>query len=384
MMLVIADDITGAAEIAGVCLRYGLSVSFGIDELPAHNSDICIIATDSRSLTENKACEIHKKIAETAFQLPDFYIFKKCDSALRGYILSELSALTEAGGLDTVVLQPANPLSGRFIRNGEYYIGSEKIENSGFLHDPDFPTYNSSVRKILLSRSDIKHKFDIHTGDINKINSKGVYVPDCSSVDDLVRSTKLAGEKTLLCGSAAFFEQVLIKKFNCTPLNLNQHFAFPDEFLLISGSTHPGSRSFVESLKENNFTVRTIPEKICSPEVNIKDIENWVYELTDAWNRSKKLLITTSPTSPGFPDSPKILSKRIGTIVQKFLQQVTVTEIFVTGGATSYALLKTMDWKALIPVNELSAGVVRMKISGSDTFMTMKPGSYSWPVTSVQ
>ena len=31
MIAVIADDITGAAEIAGVCLRYDLTVSFGID-----------------------------------------------------------------------------------------------------------------------------------------------------------------------------------------------------------------------------------------------------------------------------------------------------------------------------------------------------------------
>lgn len=34
MITVIADDLTGAAEIAGVCIRYGLDVAFGIDSIP--------------------------------------------------------------------------------------------------------------------------------------------------------------------------------------------------------------------------------------------------------------------------------------------------------------------------------------------------------------
>lgn len=384
MILVVADDITGAAEIAGTSLRYGLHVSFGIDELPAHEADICIIATDSRSLTEDEAFNIHKKIAEAVFQLPNALIFKKCDSVLRGYILTELSALTEAGVMDTVILQPANPLSGRFIKNGEYYIGTEKIENTGFSLDPDFPTDESFVRNILLRRSSTSHKnFDIHVGTINRINTNGIYIPDCSTVDDLVKSYHLAGEKTLLCGSAAFFEQILIKKFNSSKLNHSHKIAFPSEFLLISGSTHPVSRSFIENQKENNCRVCTLPENLSRQEVNIKDIDNWTCELVNEWNKTKRLIVTTSTNHLNFPNGPKIIGHRIGIIIQKLLQQASVTEIFVTGGATSYTLLKTLNWEILIPVSDISPGVVRMKVKGTSTFLTLKPGSYSWPVTSV-
>jgi len=385
MIVVIADDITGAAEIAGVCLRYGLSVSFGIDELPAFGTDIFIIATDSRSQTENEAFRIHKKIAEVAFRQPNAFIFKKCDSALRGYILTELLALTEAGGFDTVVLQPANPLSGRLIKNGEYYIGADKIENTGFSHDPDFPTDESLVRNILLGRSSKPHQnFDIQTGTISRINTKGIYIPDCSSVDELVKSYNLAGDKTLFCGSAAFYEQILIKRFNRNKSNQNVKFAFPNEFLLISGSTHPGSRSFIDNQKENNCSICTLPENLCLQEVSEKDIEKWTYELVNEWNNTKRLIVTSSTIHLSFPDGPQQIGRRIGTAIQKFLQQASVNEIFVTGGATSYTLLKTLNWETLIPVSELAPGVVRMKVYGTSTFLTLKPGSYSWPVTSVE
>lgn len=382
-MLVIADDITGAAETAGVCLRYGLSVSFGIDELPAQEADIRIIATDSRSLTEDEAFNIHKAIAESTCQQTDVLIFKKCDSALRGYVLTELSALAEAGGLDKVVLQPANPLSGRFIKNGEYYIGSDKIENTGFSHDPDFPACESSVRNILHSRSTYHHKFDIQTGEINRISENGVYVPDCLSVADLVKSSNLAGEKTLMCGSAAFFEQILIKKFNPKKINQDNNFTFPEEFMLISGSTHPESRSFIEKQKVNNCRICTFPAHFYRYKIGKKEIEGWANVLANEWKKSKRLIVTTPTTSLHCPEDTKIPGQRMGIVIQKLLLQVSVAEIFVTGGATTYTLLKTLNWKTLIPVHEISPGVVRMKVSDSETFLTMKPGSYSWPVASI-
>ena len=177
MIAVIADDITGAAEIAGVCLRYGLKVSFGIDTVPNGIADVCVIATDSRSLTETEAFAVHSKLASDIYKLNPAFVFKKCDSVLRGYVLSELSALFAASQMEKILLQPANPSTGRCIKEGLYYVGDEKIENTGFSIDPDFPATDSSVLNILHQRSKIHSDLkDIHVGHILKLIGQGVFI----------------------------------------------------------------------------------------------------------------------------------------------------------------------------------------------------------------
>ncbi|MDO9152622.1 MAG: four-carbon acid sugar kinase family protein [Paludibacter sp.] len=357
-VIIIADDLTGAAEIAGVCLRYGLKVSFGIDAVPQDEADVKIIATDSRSATENEAYIIHKKIAEQIYQYPNSFVFKKCDSALRGFILTELSAILDVSDLTKIILQPANPLTGRCIKAGEYFIGNEKIENTGFSSDPDFPTTESSVRKILLQRSTYhKSTNKIYFGIINEITDNGVFIPDCSSVNDLLKSCELADNETLMCGSAAFFEQILIYKGYKAILTGENQLKIPAGFLLISGSTHPESHNFIEKMKSENIPVSAFPENLKQEKAEEKNIDEWVNELSEVWNKYKKLILTVSETNIFFADSSTILGKRMAQIVQKLLKNCKISEILSTGGAISYTLLKTMEWGMLTPVQELAPGV---------------------------
>jgi uncharacterized protein YgbK (DUF1537 family) len=49
MIVVIADDITGAAEVAGLGLRHGLTVELVIEGEWSTETDLLVIATDTRS-----------------------------------------------------------------------------------------------------------------------------------------------------------------------------------------------------------------------------------------------------------------------------------------------------------------------------------------------
>jgi hypothetical protein len=41
-----------------------------------------------------------------------------------------------------------------------------------------------------------------------------------------------------------------------------------------------------------------------------------------------------------------------------------------------------MNWKTLIPIQELAPGLVRMRVvKAPGIFVTVKPGSYPWPDT---
>src|SRR3954470_9670635 len=99
MIAVIADDLTGAAELAGIGLNHGLrtEVSTTVDE--RCDADLLIIATDTRSLPLDKAKEIMHDLTVQLLQLKPRFIFKKIDSVLRGHIVEELQSQLIASGL---------------------------------------------------------------------------------------------------------------------------------------------------------------------------------------------------------------------------------------------------------------------------------------------
>src|SRR6056300_375339 len=185
MITVIADDLTGASEIAGICLRYGIDVSFGIDEIPEKQATVNIIATDSRSKNQEDAYKIHLNLAEEVSLNSKNVIFKKCDSVLRGHVYMELLALANAEKKNTILLQPSNPKSNRFIKNTSYYINNDLIEHTGFANDPDFPATTSLVQELILKNVAKQHTLKVHTGDFNEIKSEGIFIPNCDSVEDI-------------------------------------------------------------------------------------------------------------------------------------------------------------------------------------------------------
>ena len=84
MILVIADDITGAAELGGIGLRYGLRVLVA-DDIPANNeTDLLVVYTNTRSLKRSEAVKEMEKLAKKAKILAPSLFYRKTDSVLRG------------------------------------------------------------------------------------------------------------------------------------------------------------------------------------------------------------------------------------------------------------------------------------------------------------
>ena len=62
MLVVIADDITGAAEIAGIGFRFGLNVRLVTHPETSPDCDLLVYATDTRSMSENEAIEETERV----------------------------------------------------------------------------------------------------------------------------------------------------------------------------------------------------------------------------------------------------------------------------------------------------------------------------------
>jgi len=384
MITIIADDLTGAAEVAGVCLRYGLRTAFGVNALPNEQAEAWVIATDSRSMTEKDARELHQHLAEELKAAGRKSVFKKTDSVLRGHVIAELSGLMDVYGINKVLLQPSNPAVGRCVKAGKYLIDSIPLHETSFATDPDFPAKNASVNLLLQSRSMQLYRkrtdFSIYTKLPVSDRSLGIYIPDCETKNDLKNDLSTLGDEWIYAGSAAFFAAYLEEKIELKVQAPTEKInPFHDNFLMVCGSAHAQSRKFIEETICKGGRVAELPAAFLTANVDEVALTNWVDEQINVWQEDNSLILKLSSDKITFPNSATVLKNRLAKIVNRLLQHPT-KELMIEGGATAYAILIKQGWSTLVPLQELSPGVVRMAVSQyPGLFLTLKPGSYKWP-----
>src|SRR5437667_1685639 len=148
-LLAIADDLTGAAEIAGIGHRYALPTMLALNRPDSFCDGLTVIDSDTRSLNpalaQERIVQLINGIDSSQFDL----IYKKTDSVMRGRILIEVVAMMEQFGRPNALLLPQNPSRGRTIVDGEYRIDGVPLHQTSFAEDPDHPATTSDAAALL-------------------------------------------------------------------------------------------------------------------------------------------------------------------------------------------------------------------------------------------
>ena len=356
-MIIIADDITGAAEIAGIAfcqgqeVRLTCSCQISYDSIAANG--ITVIATDTRSMSEAEA------VAETRRILPPLssegdggrLLFKKTDSALRGHVVAELTALMESTGCQRAVYLPANPSKGRIIRNGMYYINGVPIHKTAFSYDPEFPAKTSVMKERF---PDAKHN--------------GILMPDAESEEDIRNIiAKYDDGKTLFAGAADLFSVVMdhgdgshdpSSQGDCDQENR------PHDLLILCGSTQSKPLHL-------GIPIAPMPREIYD---GSDDLSLWD---TSSYAEKHSLILTIPYTH----HTGKEVAVHLRTVMAEMTKQLVTMScphhLVIEGGATAWATLQALDWTEFAITAQLAPGVVQMSATNG-TLVTLKPGSYAW------
>ncbi len=378
MIALVADDFTGAAEVAGICMRRGVSVSFltGIPDpeiISALTTDVAVIAEDTRSFSKEGAEKISRLLAENLKAAGVTQIVKKIDSVMRGWVLPEMNAIASVMGYESLLIQPANTETGRSVRNGMYFIGEQLLSETAFAQDPDFPAPTSSVEKLLELR-----------GGVSVVP---YLVPDAENDEDLLHSVRLSNGNVLAGGSAAFWRvylenQIRLGRVKSNPVERDVigRFLLRD-CLMVCGSAHQNSMDFSSRLANSGFPVLAMPETMCLEEKpSEEEYERWVGLCESVWKKERRLLVRLA-SRPGFPQAAETLLFRFSEAVGMLLDRIDPSQLLVEGGATAYSLLfQRQGWTSFIPEKEWLPGVVQLKLATPPGIsITLKPGSYAWP-----
>ena len=354
-MIVIADDITGAAEIAGIAHAHGqqarLVCGCPINSDCVAGNTVAVIATDTRSMSEAEAVAETRRIASalTSHLSPlTSHLFKKTDSALRGHVVAELRALMEVTGYQRCVYLPANPSKGRIIRNGIYYINEIPIHETAFNYDPEFPARTSSLRE----------RFP-------DAEAKGIIMPDAESEDDIRRIIRQYDDgKTIFAGAADLFTATTPEKEGERTGLASKTGPISQTYLILCGSTQSKPLNL-------GIPIAPMPREVYDGE---QGADYWFQSLATP---ATSLILTIPHTHRTGKEVAVHLRTVMAEMAQRLVRKHRPDHLIIEGGATAWATLQALGWTDFRIVSQIAPGVVQMSATNG-TLVTLKPGSYPW------
>lgn len=377
MILVIADDFSGAAELAGIAASRGLSAEVHTKLAPESTAQVIALDAQTRHLPPEAAARRIREIHQEATTLAPDHIFKKTDSVLRGNILAELTALLNATGRRRTIFIPANPSKGRMIRNGRYLVNSVPLDQSAFASDPEHPQRSADV-VTALGKSDTIRVHSIRTDE--DLPSNGIIIPDAETPDDITKRASELDDGTLAAGAAEFFSAALkrwITEHDWKPLTIPEPEVIDPTLprtkgsLFVSGSLAAWDRGTADKAREHGMKVFKLAK---------------CHDRADAISRSllagRNTMIAIGPRTTD--QSPRELTDSLASTACQVIRHAKPATILIEGGATASAVLSGMEWTrfkatacGLVGVGGLVPVLPKASVWKPRLFI--KPGSYPWP-----
>ncbi len=384
MIVVLADDLTGAAEIGGIAWRYGLSTEIQTEFQPATDADLIVVDTDTRACTPLGAAQRVAALAEQCRRAGITRLFKKVDSVLRGPVLAELAALLAALGRSRALLAPANPSLGRTIQAGNYWVNGALLHHTDFANDPGYPAATSNVKAMLEQRSgsDVAAQWPVvmlSPGQV--LPPAGICVGESAGGEDVAHWAAMLDEATIPAGAAEYFAAFLEASGYIARQDAPAIPAAASGNLFVSGSTARASRMFYQQCEATGVPVLRLPAALLElpPQTDLL-LTEWAQAAVQALQNHPQAVIAIDRPVRNLPDLPHRLTEYLSTVTEQILADYQVKHLWVEGGATAAALIRRLNWQQFRLQQELRPGVVSLQVGGAVyPILTMKPGSYTWP-----
>jgi uncharacterized protein YgbK (DUF1537 family) len=217
----IADDFTGATDLANNLVRAGMRVvqTIGVPNAPlSAEVDAVVVALKSRTIAPQDAIDQSLQALQwLQGQGAQQIYFKYCstfDSTAQGNIGPVTEALMQALQTDFTIATPAFPDNGRTVFKGYLFVGDVLLNESGMQHHPLTPMTDANLVRVmqaqckskvgLLSHKTIAQGATAISQEITNLKQQGVRIAivDAVSNDDLMRlGPALKGMPLVTAGS---------------------------------------------------------------------------------------------------------------------------------------------------------------------------------------
>ncbi|MEJ7137100.1 3-oxo-tetronate kinase [Amphibiibacter pelophylacis] len=384
----IADDFTGATDLANNLVRAGMRVlqTQGVPTAQALAQmdlqvDAIVVALKSRTIPADQAVaqslQALRWLQERGAK--QFY-FKYCstfDSTPAGNIGPVADALMQALGTDFTVATPAFPDNHRTVFKGYLYVGDVLLSESGMRNHPLTPMTDPNLVRVLQAQThskvglvdyrSVSQGADAVRARIGELRQAGVRmaVVDALSNEDLVRMGPALADLPLLTGGSGLAIG-LPANFGIQPSS--QAAALPPaqgRRAIVSGScSEATNRQVAEFIAAGGQALALDPLRMAEGEGVVAQALAWAQQHLDRQPQQPVLIYSTAP-----PDAVKAIQARLGVeaaghLVENTLAQIAcglvaggVQQLIVAGGETSGACVLALDLAHLRIGGQIDPGV---------------------------
>ncbi|WP_328430259.1 3-oxo-tetronate kinase [Streptomyces sp. NBC_00443] len=405
----LADDFTGATDLANNLVRAGMRVVQLIDvpedrtDAQAIDADAVVIALKSRTTPASDAVDASlRALAWLRSAGAEQIYFKYCstfDSTPAGNIGPVTEALMDALGADFTVATPAFPDNGRTVFKGHLFVGDVLLSDSGMRHHPLTPMTDPNLVSVLQAQTGRPVGLVDHTvvaGGADAVRTRfdelrkegvGVAIVDAVSNDDLVRLGEAVRDLPLVTAGSGLAIG-LPANWDFEPSAAAAQLPpVGGHAAVVSGSVSVATNGQVlEFLRTGQPAFSVDPLRIAAGE----DVAGQALTFADAHLADGPVLVHSTEA----PDTVRAVQGRLGAaeageLVERTLARVArglvergVRRLVVAGGETSGAVVQALGITRLRIGPQIAPGVpwCAATLPGGDTLhITLKSGNFGGP-----
>jgi 3-dehydrotetronate 4-kinase len=415
----IADDDTGAADLAGMLCAQDMRTFVVLDEVSpeelrqwAQFADALVIAAGTRALGREQAYRKTREAIESVRRFnPKVVGIKYCstfDSTPEGNIGASIDAALDALSLSFTVAVAALPVNGRTTYMGHHFVDAQLLSDSSMRQHPLNPMTNSNLVSHLQSQTTRRVGLAKHpevragacslTRELKKLQSSGVEIAivDCICDEDLAIIAEAVAEMPLITGSSGLAITLPAqwrrlgyyskRKYDSSELRCLRTTCGS---LIVSGSCSQATRTQCRVLKERgivSFDIHGVDLLMGTFEPN-----SVAKEAAGALKAGRDVLIATITDGAAVQEAQQWaaingldvttagqkISTGLGLLTREILSQAIPQGLILAGGETSTILCRMLGVKALAVSHNIVPGVpLCVSVTDPRIPMVLKSGNF--------
>jgi uncharacterized protein YgbK (DUF1537 family) len=407
----IADDYTGASDLANTLTRSGLrtvqTIGVPSDELALPDVDAVVVSLKSRSIEAGLAVS-RSRAADKWLRGrgADHVLFKICstfDSTDAGNIGPVMDALRADSGDAMVLVTPAFPETGRTVYQANLFVGSVPLNESPLKDHPLNPMHDSNLVRVLARQSKTKISLvdlaavargpDAVRARLADLSAKGfgAAIVDAVFDRDLETIGTVALDHRLSVGASGFglgLSRALVASGRVKPGASTAVSDAPvgGPAACLAGSCSQATLQQIAKAEQAMAVLHLDPEQVVAGEDEARRALAWARERL----KEGPILIASSST----PDQVAALQARHGrgaaghaieqamADIAEGLMQSGVRRLVVAGGETSGAVVDRLRIPGFLVGAEIAAGVPVLRAVGAqndEMLLALKSGNFGGP-----
>lgn len=404
----IADDYTGASDLANTLTRAGLrtvqTIGVPADDLKLPEVDAVVVSLKSRSIDAGLAVS-RSRAAETWLRGrgASHVLFKICstfDSTDAGNIGPVMDALRADCGEAVVLVTPAFPETGRTVYQGNLFVGAVPLNESPLKDHPLNPMHDSNLVRVLARQSKTQIGLvDLATlsrgteavrARLAELSGKGIGASIIDAVFDRDLETigLVAAEHRLSVGASGIglgLAHALVStgKVKSAATSSDQGAAVGGAVACLAGSCSQATLQQVANAERIMPVLRLDPDRILTGANETQRALDWAKERL----AQGPVLIASSATPTdvaalqarhGRDAAGHAIEQAMADIAEKLVKS-GVRRLVVAGGETSGAVVDRLGIPGFLVGAEIAAGVPVLRAvdaAAGEMLLALKSGNF--------